>query len=159
MQQDRPIEIERGPNKFYDKDHSSVFPLYNFRGGAPPFRTPPSILHINKETREEALNYWTMIKFDSRTMNSKECWMYYNPNTDIVYFSDNSCIRTILHTFQKACKASFEIPRIAINATNRVATCCNWEDGYDMEEILVSPAHAPFNRPSMVSRLNSMTEN
>jgi hypothetical protein len=75
-----------------------------------------------------------MVGFDSRTKNAKGRWVYYNPNTDIVYFGDNSCISTIIHTFQKAYKVGVGIPRIAINATDKVTKCCSWEgDGYGME--------------------------
>lgn len=65
--------------------------------------------------------------FDTMTPNHTERYIYYNPQCDIIYFGENTCISNILNTFAEIPRDP--IPRVAITASSRLLQCCDWDDG------------------------------
>lgn len=51
-------------------------------------RRPPSILQVNKEAREEAKKVYTLRIFDTSGPASLSRIIYFNPESEIVYFSE-----------------------------------------------------------------------
>jgi hypothetical protein len=82
------------------------------------------MFHVSKEAREEAMRHYQLRTFDTQTDNNSERYIYYNPNSDIIYFGENTCISNILATLEPR----QTIPRVAINSSSKGFQCCDWDD-------------------------------
>jgi hypothetical protein len=75
-------------------------------------RKPPSILEVNRESRQEGMKVYIMAKLDHRVYRQQKGWIYYNPEADIIYFRHGTtCLRTLRSIF----RTGLTIPRIAID--------------------------------------------
>ena len=126
MNEPRLIEIEYGPNR--DNEDGSGLSMGNHQWTrvCPRSTRPPTVLQVCQEGREEGQKYYHQRTFETKADNSKERYIYYNPDADIIYFGDNTCISTIIRL---PCQAKSDgIPRVAINNTGKILMCCDWDD-------------------------------
>lgn len=92
----------------------------------PRSRQPPAILQACKESRDEGMGTYLMINLEqfvpNRAAEPWKGWIYYNPNADILYFGEKSCLTSM----QKACcDSGLEIPRVATDIRMWSNRCCN----------------------------------
>ncbi|KAF7868402.1 hypothetical protein EAF04_004934 [Stromatinia cepivora] len=89
----------------------------------------PSILHANRESRAEA-----QLVFEKRYINNypdeypyhgndERPWTWYNPYTDIVFFGEDTCIRTVVNFFHWTSNEKY--PKVAFRCGNMIGTCKN----------------------------------
>ena len=98
----RFIEMERGPQvrNGYDLGRREICAGGDFRRRVSPVsRQPPAVFHVSHESREEAKKNYQLRSFDTKTPNQTERYIYYNPDSDIFYFGEDSCVSTLLFTF------------------------------------------------------------
>lgn len=112
--QPRFIEIEYGPKVRNGFDLGGVICAGDHyrRRVSPRSRQTPALFRVCKEAREEATKVYELRTFDTRTPNHTEQYIYYNPECDIIYFGENTCISNILTTFAEEPREP--IPRVAI---------------------------------------------
>jgi hypothetical protein len=75
-------------------------------------RRPPSMLQVNRESREEGMKVYIMAKLDRRVYCQQKGWIYYNPEADILYFRHRT---TYIRTLSGIFITGLTIPRIAID--------------------------------------------
>lgn len=77
-------------------------------------RQPPQVLHVYTEARHEAMKVYRLIKLDifSQRVEVGERPVYYNPNTDIIYFGPRCCPSSMLCLFRTTTRSSHLFPRI-----------------------------------------------
>ncbi|PMD36915.1 hypothetical protein L207DRAFT_586601 [Hyaloscypha variabilis F] len=127
----RFIEIEWGPEFRNGYDLGGVVCAgSDFRRRvSPASRQPPAIFHVSREARDEAKKNYQLRTFDTKTPNHTERYIYYNPNCDIIYFGEESCISTMLFTF--SAQPREPIPRVAITLSGKGSQKCNCDyDGH-----------------------------
>lgn len=132
MVQRRLIELEWGPNM--DVPTGLGIGSHQWVRVCPRSRLPPALMHMCQESREEAQKVYQLRCFDSRVAellpNSPqlhEHWIWYNPNADIIFFGENTCISTFIRVFsRRECEV---IPAIAIVSSGKGETCCDHDDG------------------------------
>jgi hypothetical protein len=120
-QHPRLIEIEYVPAS----DPSNTPGSHPEHRVCPKSRRPPTLLHINRESREEAMKVYRLRTFDSDQRNSSQRYIYFNPDADIVYFGEKNCFATMIRVFMQATRDGEEIPRVAIEIMKRCSayTC------------------------------------
>jgi hypothetical protein len=84
------------------------------------------MFHVCKEAREEAEKIYQLRTFDTMTPNGSERYIYYNPQCDIIYFSNHTCVSNIVSVFCQ--QPRLPIPRVAINLSAKGLQCCDWDD-------------------------------
>lgn len=72
------------------------------------------------------MKHYKVQTFDTKTPNHTERYIYYNPNCDIIYFGEDSCISTLLFTFARVPRES--IPRVAITLSCRAKCTCDYDE-------------------------------
>lgn len=96
----------------------------------PRSRIPPAILHANRESREEAKRYYHQANFnssededaDSKSVNdTPKNWC--NPLADVVLFSENTCMMTMLGFLEAMRMRNVQINRIAVLLSDKVISC------------------------------------
>jgi hypothetical protein len=129
MTQRRLIELEWGPNM--------DIPIRTNNGShqwvrvCPRSRIPPALMHVCHESREEAKNVYTLRCFDSkiaRYSNSPELHehhIWYNPNSDIIFFGEDTCVSTYIRSFSGE---EYDIPAIVIVNSSKGESCCNHDN-------------------------------
>jgi len=95
----------------------------------PISRQPPAVFHVSHEAREEAQKNYQLRTFDTKTSNQTERYVWYNPDCDILYFGEASCISTMLFTLSD--QPRLPIPRVAITISGKGGSkCqCDYDDG------------------------------
>ncbi len=83
-------------------------------------------MHVCRESRAEGMRVYIMVKFDVLEDKTKERWIYYNPDADILHFGPNACFETIVRISQ----LGLRIPRVAIYQTllNYQSQTCGTEE-------------------------------
>jgi hypothetical protein len=86
-------------------------------------REPPVILHICRESREEALNAYKLMPVYLLSIER----IYFNPLVDVIYFGQNCCTET-MNDLLGQCWAT---QRVAVDLSMQKNVCChgNEEDG------------------------------
>lgn len=103
------------------------------------------MFHVSREARDEAMAHYKVRTFDTKTPNHTERYIYYNPNCDIIYFGEDSCISTLLFTFAKVPREP--IPRVAITRSCRAKCTCDDDDptyGADTDIRTMQALHGLF---------------
>lgn len=119
------IEIEHGPAIRNNENLSEIWlgsGIHTWRRVCLTSRKPPAILHVNSEAREEAKKVYELRTFDTITPGHAEKYIYYNPEVDVIYLGDDTCMQTLLGLGGKY------IPRIAIYSSGKFTQCCNMND-------------------------------
>ncbi|KAJ8070938.1 hypothetical protein OCU04_001296 [Sclerotinia nivalis] len=94
-----------------------------------PGQVVPGILQANRESRAEA-----QLVFEKRYINNypaeypyrendERPWTWYNPYTDIIFFGEDTCIRTVVDFFHR--KSDEKYPKVAFRCGNMIGTCKN----------------------------------
>lgn len=98
---------------------------HTFYRVASPSRRPPALFSVNIEARKEALKVYQKRSFDS-TAGARE--IYFNPDADILYFGEGTCISQMMRIFSvNSVFHNLEIPRIAIlSSAKRILCCQRW---------------------------------
>jgi len=123
-QEPRLIEIEY-PEK---EDEDSIFFL-NIRTGHSGFqvsrrsRIPPSILQVNAEARAEGLRWFERRNFNSFREENEKFKIYYNPDSDIIFFGDQSCVSTMVQLSVQ--QNVHPVKRVAFCNTGKISRCCS----------------------------------
>lgn len=100
-----------------------TFDHCGFRVAFPSLQLP-RILHVCKESREEAKKSYRQITFTTfDTLDDPD--VYYNPSADVIYFGPNACISNMVGLFQ----FGYKIPRVAIHLILVGKDCCDWHAG------------------------------
>jgi hypothetical protein len=79
----------------------------------------PPMLHVNQQSRQVGKKLYPLTMFESETLHGQQRPIYFNPDFDIVYFGDNSCITTI----QKIVEMGVVIGRVAIRVHDNMIHC------------------------------------
>jgi hypothetical protein len=122
------IDIQLGPAVREGREMPTEFMLvgpHAWSQATPRSRVPPAILHVCFEAREEAKKFYKLTNFDYHSeysgIKGNEIW--FNPAVDIVYFGDTTCLATIIYT-----RKELDIRRIALNSTNRIVQCHDFDE-------------------------------
>lgn len=89
-----------------------------------------AVLHVSQEARCEAKKSYQLRTFDTKTTNPTERYIYYNPNCDIIYFGEETCISSMLFTFSALPREP--IPRIALTLSGKGGQKCHCDYDDDL---------------------------
>jgi hypothetical protein len=92
---------------------------------------PPVILHICRESREEALDAYKLMPIYLLSFDR----IYFNPLVDVIYFGQNSCTET-MNDLLGQCWA---MERVAVDLSMQTKVCCH-ENEEDRDRIRVMRA-------------------
>jgi len=98
----------------------------------PRSRRPPAIMHVCRESREEAEKVYTLRCFDCRVAHHlpdspelHEHYIWYNPQADIIFFGEDTCVSSYITVLGGNIE---DIPAIAIFGSGKGETCCDHDD-------------------------------
>ncbi len=91
-----------------------------------PSRTPPAVLHVNREARNECLSIYKLRIFDYGYLPGIENAVYWNPSVDILLFGSRSCALGLGNVLG-AVKDNPEVTRIAIMTNGSCANSAGHE--------------------------------
>ncbi|KAF8857908.1 hypothetical protein BDZ45DRAFT_420251 [Acephala macrosclerotiorum] len=134
---------------FKAKDLGSKDAEHYYYRLAPRSCLPPALMHTNQEARSEAMRYYQQAVFttknkgqntDSNYPASEPFETWYNPKADVVVFSENTCMNTILRFFQHQRLRNVQINNVAILLSGNTVNCHDWNRddpiyGPDREEV------------------------
>ncbi|KUJ10346.1 uncharacterized protein LY89DRAFT_787400 [Mollisia scopiformis] len=99
---------------------------------APRSCSPPAVMQVNHEAREEAKKYYQSTVFTTKRIKDEALGCYptrktfetwYNPLADVLVFNSHSCMNTLIRFFQTMRLRSVSISRVAILASGKVINC------------------------------------
>jgi len=100
------------------------------------------VLHVNHESRQEALRFYRRVDFTTVRANQVmqpgyvscgSIWTYYNPNADIVLFAEKTCMNTIVRFLEDQRTNMIPIVRIAILTSGMTLNCHGWRGNDPIE--------------------------
>lgn len=75
------------------------------------------------------MKIYNLRTFDTETPNNTERYLYYNPECDIVYFGEETCISNIVNLLTSTRRGEgLAIPRVAIQVDSKKHQCCDYDD-------------------------------
>jgi len=131
MQDDRILEVNHGVIDYQEQlvDQSSTAGYrWHYLGFTPRSCIPPAVLHVNKEARQAALEVYTQTRFASGSITEhiRIPTIFFNPETDIIYFNDRSCPITLARFIKYAFDTNVPVQRIAINFDGQAKLSCRY---------------------------------
>lgn len=109
----RFIELQRGHMASHSSYHVS-----------PRSRIPPAVFHVKMEFRTEALKVYQQRNFDTIDVTAgpqaAKPPIYYKADTDILLFSESTCVSTMLSVFGER----EDIPRVVVISGCTGQHCC-----------------------------------
>ena len=82
----------------------------------------PIPFQVSSEARAEAKKIYSLVNFTNVDELYRPAW--FNPASDIIYFGEGTCMKSIVRFLSKEAKA-IPIERVAVYCSGIVAGCCD----------------------------------